>query len=273
MRNWARISTISKGGLLKIPINKRGTSSGWVMPESGPRPETDTAQIGIIEIMEGELYALPKISQQLVDDASTDMVQFLKENVVDEFALQEGAAFVNGNNIAKPRGFLTYPIATEIDSVRAFGTLQYTVTGDANGFPAGTSQADCLTDLVMSLRAPYRAGQKTAWMMNSMTAGVISKFKSTTGERLWTQSLQADAPSMLLGYPVAIDENMPDIGSDALPIAFGNWDLGYRIVDRLGLNVLRDPFTAKPYVLFYCRRRVGGGVVDSNAIKLLKISA
>jgi len=280
LRGYAKVDTVGMGiGTYSFLINKRGTSSGWV-DEPDARPETNTPALGKITPADGEVYANPKISQRLLDDSAWDLSAFIQENISDEFALQEGAAFVTGNGVKKPRGFLNYPVALTADAARPFGTIQYVKTGKADGFAAldvdnEVSPADAMVNLLYSLRRPYRSGAgQVAWLMNSTTAQVIRKFKDGRGDYIWQDSLQAGEPAMLLGYPVAIDENMPDIGAGAFPVAFGNWWLGYRIVDRtLGFRILRDPYTDKPNVFFYATKRVAGSVADSNAIKLLKCEA
>ncbi|HEY8947390.1 MAG TPA: phage major capsid protein [Rhizomicrobium sp.] len=272
LRRYAKIVMLGAGnGAYKFNVNRRGATSGWV-GETDARPETNTPALGQITIAEGELYANPKVSQYLLDDSSFNIDSFVQENLTDEFAVQEGAAFVSGNGMVKPRGYLTAPVDTAADAVRAFGTIQYLKTGGAAGF-ADADPGDALIDLVYSLRPSYRAGPGVAWMMNSTTAGVVRKIKDEQGRYMWQDNLQSGQPPSLLGYPVGIDVNMPDLGANNFPIAFGNWQLGYRILDRLGTRILRDPYSDKPFVHFYTTKRVGGNVADSNAIKLLKCAA
>lgn len=271
LRGYASIVTLGRGqGVYSFNVNRRGASSGWA-GETTARAETKTPGLANITPAEGELFANPKVSQMLLDDSSFDVESFVQENISDEFAVQEGAAFVAGDGIVKPMGFLSYQKAAAADAARAFGTLQFSVTGAANGF-ATDDPADCLINLIYSLRAPYRAGPGVAWLMNSKTASIIRQFKDAQGRYVWSEALVAGQPSVLLGYPVAIDENMPDVAANSFAIAFGNWKLGYRIVDRLGVRMLRDPYSQKPFVFFYTTKRVGGCVADSNAIKLLKCS-
>ncbi|MEC9369531.1 MAG: phage major capsid protein [Pseudomonadota bacterium] len=277
LRSWATVITLGQGqGTYSFLVNRRGTSSGWVGEEQA-RPETDTPQFAMVTPFGGEIYANASISQWLLDDSNFDLEQFIRDNIIDEFAVQEGAAFVAGDGINKPSGFLNgeTPVSTG-DSEREFGVLQYVPSGVAADINDGTHNGvDVLTDLVYSLKPAYKAGPGVGWMMNSTVAGKIRKLKSLgdTANYLWQESVQAGAPPMLLGYPVAIDENMPNIGAGAFPIAFGNWRRGYRIVDRLGTRVLRDPYTNKPNVMFYLTKRVHGSIADSNAIKLLKCAA
>jgi HK97 family phage major capsid protein len=270
LRRYATIVTLGRGaGRYSFNVNRRGTTSGWV-GEQDARPETDGPNLANIAPVEGEVYANPKTSQWLLDDAAFNVENFIQTNISDEFATQEAAAFVNGDGFIKPMGFLQYDVASSIDAERPFGTLQYLPSGAASGLPTDGHGADYLISLVYGLRAPYRAGPGVAWMMNSTTASVVRKLKDPSGRFVWTDGIQAGEPSILLGYPVGIDENMPDMGTNSFPIAFGNWALGYRIVDRLGVRMLRDPFSDKPFVHFYTTKRVGGCLADSNAIKLLK---
>lgn len=276
IRNWATVITLGQGaGTYSFLINKRGASSGWV-GELEARPETDTPAFGAITPPSGEVYANASLSQWLLDDSSFDMDQFIRDNVIDEFAVQEGVAFVSGDGVNKPRGLLTYDTASTGDDTRAFGTLQYVPTAVAADINDSTHNGiDALVDLVYSVKPAYRAGPGVGWLMNSTVASKVRKLKSLgdTAGYLWQEPVQAGQPAMLLGYPVAIDENMSDVGANAFPIAFGNWRRGYRIVDRLGTRILRDPYTNKPNVMFYLTKRVAGSLADSRAIKLLKCAA
>jgi HK97 family phage major capsid protein len=199
-----------------------------------------------------------------------DVEGWLAREVATEFARAEGVAFVSGTGIDQPRGFLTYPVATTGDATRPFGTLQIVPSGAAGAFPA-TNPADRLVDLVHALRAPYRQG--AVWVMNSATLSVIRKFKDASGAFIWQPALAADQPATLLGYPVIEADAMPDIAGNSLSIAFGQFASGYTIADRGETAVLRDPFTNKPFVHFYATRRVGGAVVNSEAVKLMRFSA
>lgn len=255
-------------------VNVGGMTSGWV-GETEVRPETDTPKLAKLTPYWGEIYANPAASQQSLDDMAFDVESFLTEGIVDEFAIQEGASLISGDGILKPKGLLTFPTATTSDATRDFGTLQYVKTGDASGFisaSATASPADCLVNLIYSLRKGYRKG--AVWLMNSNTLSIVSKFKSATeGLPIWQRGLAEGQPSTLLGYPIEEDENMPDVGADAFPIAFGNFKRAVTIVDRVGTRVLRDPYTNKPYVHFYATRRVGSLLNNSQAVKLLKVAA
>jgi HK97 family phage major capsid protein len=193
----------------------------------------------------------------------------LATEIAMEFGRAEGAAFVNGTGINQPLGFLSTPISTGGDATRAFGTLQYITSGDADGF--GSNPEARLIDLVHQMKAPLRQG--ASWVMNSSTLAEVRKLKTADGAFLWQPGLVESQPDRLLGYPVAEAEDMPDIAAGNTPIAFGNFKAGYLIAERSATQILRDPFTHKPFVHFYATKRVGGQVLDSQAIKLLRIEA
>lgn len=253
------------GPHFKKLINLRGTASGWV-GETDARPETGTPQMAAITIEVGEVYANPKLTQAMLDDAMFDAELFIGEEITSEFADQLGAALIHGDGINKPKGILTKPVTTEKDGVRAFGNLQAVETA-----AAGVVSFDDLKELKASLRAKYRPG--AAWIMNDATANTLSKLKDANGDYIWNDAVAAGEPNTLFGYPVEIDENMPDISAGAYPVLFGNFQRGYYVVRRTGIRLLRDPFTSKPYVNFYATERVGGDVVNSECLKLLKIKA
>ena len=208
---------------------------------------------------------MPAATQTLLDDAVVDIEQWIAEEVDVVFAEQEGAAFINGNGVAKPTGLLAYPKSTL--AAWGWGKTAYLPTGVAGGF-AASNPSDILVDLVYALRSGYR--QNARFLMNRKTQALIRKFKSTSGEYLWAPPATPDGKAMLLNFPLVESEDMPDIAADAFPIAFGNFKRAYLIVDRRGIRVLRDPYSAKPYVLFYTTKRVGGGLQDFDALRLLK---
>jgi HK97 family phage major capsid protein len=254
----------TSAGIFRKPVSKGGAATGWVA-ETAARPETDSPTLDLIDFPCAELYAMPAATQQLLDDAMVDIEQWLAEEVRDVFAVQEGAAFVSGNGTNKPRGFLDYTKAAE--GSQAWGEMGYVATGTDGAFDA-SDPADALIDLVYAPKTGYRA--RGRFVMNRQTVSAVRRFKDADGNYLWQPSLSEAGTSTLLGYPVTEAEDMPDIGSDAYAIAFGDFEKGYLIVDRQGVEVLRDPYSAKPYVLFYTTKRVGGGVQDFEAIKLLK---
>jgi HK97 family phage major capsid protein len=246
-----------------VLVDHTDLGAGWATESAAT--ETDTPQFDRISIALHELSALPKASQRLLDDAAFDIETWLATRIADKFARSEASAFVAGDGADKPRGFLTYPAITE--ATWAWGSLGYVATGAAADFDE-TDPASAIVDLVYSLGARYRVN--ASFVMNSKTAGAIRKMKDADGRFLWTDSLAAGQPAQLMGYPVLISEDMPDVAADALPVAFGDFGAGYTIAERPDLRVLRDPFSAKPNVLFYATKRVGGDVTDFAAIKLLK---
>ena len=267
IRAIAQVVDVGSANYRKL-ITTSGVISGWVSETAG-RPETETPDFAEIAPAMGELYANPAASQAMLDDASFDVEDWLGAEIGREFARAEGVAFVSGNGVNKPRGFLMAPNSADGDATRAFGTLQFVTAGAAGGFAASNPQ-DKLIDLVHALAAPYRQG--ASWVMNATTLARIRKMKDADGAFLWQPALAADQPATLLGYPVVEVAAMPDIAADSLSIGFGNFTAGYLIAQRRETVVLRDPFSNKPFVHFYATRRVGGAVVDSRAIKLMKFS-
>ncbi|MDJ0627303.1 MAG: phage major capsid protein [Rhodobacter sp.] len=250
-----------------VLIDTTETGAGWAT-ETDPSAETGTPTIERITIPLHELSALPKISQRLLDDSAFDIEGWLAGRVADKFARSESAAFVSGDGIDKPKGFVTYPSAAA--GSEPWGELGHVLTGTAGDFDAA-NPGDAIVDLVYSLDAPYRAN--ASFVMNSKTAGAVRKLKDTDGRFLWSDGLAAGEPARLMGYPVLICEDMPDIADWAAAIAFGDFAAGYTIAERPDLRILRDPFSAKPHVLFYATKRVGGDVSDFRAIRLLKFAA
>lgn len=269
LKRLSRVVQIPKGDVWEEVIDHDEAGAEWV-GESQSRGDTSTPQVGLHKVPLHEMHASPKVTQKILDTSYFDIGNWLGAKVTDKFGRTEGTAFVSGDGILKPRGLLAGTAVATADAGRAWGVLQYTPTGNASDF-ATANPADALRSLVWSLRAPYRNG--ATFVMNSNTASRIDKLKNGTGDYIWRDGMTAGAPPSLLGYPVEFDENMPDIGANALPIAFGNFKLGYVVVELEGMRVLRDPFTAKPNVIFYTYKRVGGDVSNSEAIKLLKIAA
>lgn len=246
-----------------VLVDHTDVGHGWAT-ESGTVSETDTPVIDRISIPLHELSALPKASQRLLDDSAFDVEAWLAGRIADKFARAEAAAFVAGDGVDKPRGFLTHPSVD--NDVWVWGNLGYVPT-EAAGAIAGP---DPIVDLVYALGAQYRANG--TFVMNSKTAGTIRKMKDADGRFLWSDGLAAGEPARLMGYPVLIAEDMPDIAAGANAIAFGDFHAGYTVAERPDLRVLRDPYSAKPHVLFYATKRVGGDVSDFKAIKLLKFA-
>lgn len=266
MREIATVRTVA-AGVFRKPVSTAGVACGWVA-ETAARPETDPATLALLEFPSADLYANPAATQALLDDAMVDLDEWLAAEVEDAFAAQETAAFVNGDGVNKPKGLLSYP--TVADAGQAWGQIGYVASGAAGGF-AATSPADRLIDLVYAPKAQYRPNGR--FVMNRKTVSAVRKFKDADGNYIWQPATRLGETASLLGYPVTEIETMPDVAANSLSIAFGDFQRGYLIVDRAGVRVLRDPYSAKPYVLFYTTKRVGGGVQNFDAIKVMKFAA
>ncbi|MCR9180010.1 MAG: phage major capsid protein [Erythrobacteraceae bacterium] len=267
IRAIAQVVQTGTSGYRKL-VATGGTASGWVS-EAAARPETSAPGFAEIAPPSGDLYANPAASQAMLDDAAFDIENWLASEIALEFARAEGTAFVRGTGINQPEGFLTAPTGTAEDGVRAFGMMQYIGSGNANGFDSAPDAK--LIDLIHSLKSGHRQG--AVFVMNSTTLATVRKLKTADGAFLWQPGMVDGQPNRLLGYPVVEAEDMPDVAGGEFPIAFGNFRHGYLIAEHSATRVLRDPFTNKPFVHFYATKRVGGKVLDSNAIKLLKIEA
>ncbi|NNU16987.1 phage major capsid protein [Parvularcula sp. ZS-1/3] len=256
-RSFCSVRQISSS-TYRVAVNEAAYASGWV-GETDARPETTTPSIAAIEFKTGEIYAMPAATPQLLEDSAVDIEAWIASEVRGTFASAETDAFVNGDGVNKPLGFLQAPNATDA-----------TRTATEIGTLAGGIDGDSLIELVYALDSRYRENGR--FVFNRHTAEAIRKLKGSDGTYLWTPGIAAGQPATLLGYPVAEVEAMPNAGAGANAVAFGDFSAGYLIVDRKGVQVLRDPFSAKPYVLFYTTKRVGGGVQDHAAIKLLSTS-
>ena len=249
-----------------VIVDRSEVGSGWAT-EAAATTETATPVIERISIKLHELAAMPKASQRLLDDSAFDVEGWLAEKIATRFTRAEAAAFINGDGVDKPRGIL---LPTKVaDASWTWGNIGYVPTGAASDF-ASADPADCIVNLVYALGADYRANG--AFVMNSKTVGAVRKMKDADGRFLWSDGLAAGEPSRLMGYPVVVSEDMPDVGANAYPIAFGDFRAAYTIAERPDLRILRDPFSAKPNVLFYANKRVGGDITDYAAIKLLKVA-
>lgn len=249
-----------------VLIDRSEVGSGWAT-ETASTSETSTPTIERISIALHELSAMPKASQRLLDDSAFDVEGWLAGKIATRFIRAEAAAFVSGDGVDKPKGIL---LPTKVANASwSWGNLGYVATGAAADF-ASSNAADCIVDLVYALGADYRANG--TFVMNSKTAGAVRKMKDADGRFMWSDGLAAGEPARLMGYAVLICEDMPDVGAGTYPIAFGDFRAGYTIAERPDLRILRDPFSAKPHVLFYANKRVGGDVTDYAAIKLLKVA-
>jgi HK97 family phage major capsid protein len=265
IRSIASVVTVDASNF-DVLIDRSDVGTGWVT-ETGSVSETATPLIERISIRLHQLAAMPKASQRLLDDSAFDVEGWLAEKIASRFIRSESAAFVNGDGADKPKGILLP--AKVPNSAWTWGSLGYVASGAAADFPT-TNAVDCIVNLVYALEAPYRAN--ATFVMNSKTAGAVRKMKDADGRFMWADGLAVAEPPRLMGYPVLICEDMPDIAANAHAIAFGDFAAGYTIAERTDLRILRDPFSAKPHVLFYATKRVGGDISDYAAIKLLKFA-
>lgn len=249
-----------------VIVDNTDVGSGW-QAETAAVSETTTPNINRISIKLNELSAMPKASQRLLDDAAFDVEGWLSQKIATRFIRAEASAFINGTGVDQPKGIL---LPTKVANASwTWGSLGYIPTGAASDF-ASTNPIDCIVTLVYALAADYRAN--ATFVMNSKTAGAVRKIKDTEGRFMWSDGIAANQPATLMGYKVLISEDMPDIAANTYPIAFGDFRAGYTIAERPDLRILRDPFSAKPNVLFYASKRVGGDITDYAAIKLLKVA-
>jgi HK97 family phage major capsid protein len=261
MRAFASIQVISTDALEGL-FDLERAGAVWV-GETQARNTTATPNIGRWRIPVHELSAAPLATQKLLDDAAINMESWLADKVALEFSLSENAAFVNGNGVDKPRGFLSYGHGTTLP-----GTVEQFRTGVNAAFAAAPNGGDVLIDALYGLKAPYRAN--ASWFMNRTTTKMVRKLKDQDGAYLWSPGIAAGQPATLLGYPVAAFEDMPDPAQGSLSVAVGDMRAAYQIVDRMGIRTLRDPYTAKPFVLFYTTKRTGGDLVNFEALKVVR---
>ena len=266
MRQVANVITIGTDALEGVNDLNEATS-GWV-GETEARGETTAPKIGEYRIPVHEQYAEPRATQKLLDDAMFNVEEWLAGKIAERLARMENDAFVNGNGVRKPRGFLTYAAGTP--SASAFNVIEQIASGGAGAF-ASSDPGDALINLVYALKSAYR--EKAVFMMKRSTLAAVRKLKDGDDNYLWQPDFQLKQGGSLLGFDVIEAEDMPAISANSLSIAFGDFNAGYQIVDRQGVRILRDNFTAKPYVKFYTTKRVGGDVVNFEAIKLMKFSA
>lgn len=260
MRDLCTVQSVSGTGYKKL-INLRGTGSGWV-GEVSARPETNTPQFAEQGYGWGELYANPSATQQMLDDSELDLEQWLSGEVETEFSYQENKAFVSGDGTNKPRGLLTYAAGgTNLHPLGGIATIASGAVGAITG--------DAIMDLIYALPAAFTNQARFALNRNSHLK--VRKLKDSQGNYLWQPSLVAGQPATLGGYGLAEVPDMPDVATNALSIAFGDFKRAYKILDRIGVRVLRDPFTNKPYISFYTTKRVGGGLENPECMKFMKI--
>lgn len=265
MRQLCNVQTIGTDKIEGL-VDNNEADAGWVS-ELGARTDSATPQVGKWEIQAHELYAMPKISQKLIDDAATDVEGWLAAKVADKFARVEGTAFWAGTGVGQPRGLASYTTVTTGDSTRAWGQFQHVVSGANGAFH--TTQFDPVHTLMGEFKDHFLNNAQFCMRRSVRTAARTLK-ESTTNRYLWEPGMQVGAPERFMGYPVRVDEYMPALATDSLSMAFGDFRQAYTIVDRIGVRTLRDPFTAKPYVVFYSTKRTGGGAVNFEAVKFLK---
>lgn len=259
LREMATIETIGTDSI-EFPIDDDESDAGWVGEAEVRTGNGGTPQVGVQKINVHEIYAKPKATTKLLEDGSIDVGAWLERKIGEKFARVEATSFLTGDGIKKPRGILTY------NSGSTRGTLE-----QVNSGAAAATTFDGLIRVVGSLKEPYHPGAQ--WLMRRATEMEVMLLKDGNGQYLWRPSLEAGKPSTLLGYTVRHAADMSAMGANALAMAFGNFKAGYTIVDRLGVSVLRDPYSAKPFVEFYARKRVGGDVTNFEAIKIHKIAA
>jgi HK97 family phage major capsid protein len=265
MRQIASVQTISTDKIEGL-VDNNEADAGWVA-ELGTRSDTSTPQVGKWEIQAHEMYAMPKISQKLIDDAAMDVEGWLAGKVADKFARVEGTAFCSGTGVGQPRGLFTYTTAATGDDTRAWGQFEHVVSGANGDFT--TTKADPLQDLIGAFKPQYL--QNASFLMTRGVRTKIRKLKEATSDKyLWEPALQAGQPDRLLGYATRVDQYVPALATNSLSLALGDFKEAYQIVDRMGVRTLRDPYTAKPYVVFYSTKRTGGGAVNFEAVKFLK---
>jgi HK97 family phage major capsid protein len=268
MRSLADVRTIAQGNSIKQPANIQGATFGWT-GELATRTETATDDISMLEWFLMECYAQPKVTNILLQDAAFDVESWLNDGISREFAEGEGVAFISGSGTNQPRGIQSY--TTVANASWAWNKIGYIVTGVAAALTDSTHNGfDALIDTVTALHRRYLPG--AAWLSNRTVQSVLRKVKDTTGQYIWQQSLTADQPSTILGYPSETDDNMPSEGANNFPLMFGDYAQAYRIVDKAGMQMLRDEVTDKGRTIFYTTKRTGGGVKNFEAVKFVKCS-
>lgn len=263
MRNHATVMTVSNEEYRQI-VKVSGVTSGWV-GETDPRGDTTSPKVDQFKPKFGELFAQPATTQKMLDDSAWDVEAWYAQEVADEFADQEGAAFWVGDGINKPLGLLAYATSVDADATRAYGTIQHRETA-----LAGVIGPDDVIDLAFDLKRGYR--NNAMYFTNTTALRSLRKLKDSDGQYLWQRSIQLGTPSTLNGYGIDVDDSIPDVATGALSLAFGDMRRAYKILDVRGIRTLRDPYTQKPYVKFYTTKRVGGGCANTAAVKLLKVA-
>lgn len=268
MRQICDVQTISGNGKIEGVVDNAEADAGWVA-ELGTRSDTTTPTVGKWEIEAHEMYAMPKVSQKLIDDAATNVEAWLAGKVADKFGRVEGLAFWRGTGVGQPRGLAAYTTAATADDTRAWGQFEHVVTGASADFH--TTQFDPVHSLMGAFKDHFLQNAQFVMRRAVRTKARLLK-ESTTNRYLWEPGMQVGAPERLMGYPARVDEYMPTLAASSLSLAFGDFRQAYTIVDRIGVRTLRDPYTAKPYIVFYSTKRTGGGAMNYEAVKFLKFS-
>ncbi|MFE3839472.1 phage major capsid protein [Pseudogemmobacter sonorensis] len=268
MRRFASVQSVSGQGFKKL-YNLHGTDAAWV-GETAARPQTEGSTLAEYEFAFGEIYAMPAATERVLEDSEIDIAAWLAGEVNIEFARQEGLAFINGDGVNKPKGVLRYDATTEAALPSAqrhpLGPIKEVITG-----AAAALTPDGLIDLIYDLPEDRSVG--AALYANRKTHATIRKMKDGDGNYLWQPPFQASQPAAVLGTPIHELSGLPDVAANAIPVIYGNMAEGYRIFDRVGMSVLRDPYTNKPYVLFYTRKRVGGGLWNPEWLRYHRVAA
>lgn len=267
IRPMVTVETIGTDALEGLRDTDEAAASGWVSEEGTRSATSTTPQLGKWRIPVHEMYTMPAATQQLLDDANVDIEAWLGRKIADKMVRVENAAFITGNGIGKPQGFCSYTTAATADSSRSWGVLEHIATGVSGDFPA-SNPADKFFDIEAAMKPAYLGN--ASWATRRTVIQKIRKIKDGNGQYLWQPGLVLGKPSAIIGYPVVMLEDMPALGADSLSLAFGDFREAYTIVDRQGFRVIRDNLTSKPYVQFYTTRRVGGGVLQFEALKFLK---
>lgn len=268
MRSICRVVQVASETYTKL-VSKNGGGAAWVS-EAGGRPETANPSFHQVTPSMGELYAFPFATQRALDDVMFDVEQFLFEDIAVDFAEKEGEAFISGDGANKPSGLLTATFSANGDDSRAFGQVEEIATGVAGDW-AAADPSDDLIELKSRLKEIYRPNGR--FLMNAKTLASILKFKDANGQYLWQPQMAYGENPTIWGSPYTLNEAMPDMGTDAHAVLFGDFERAYTIVDRVGTRVLRDPYSAKPHVGFYATKRVGGALVNDHAVKALRFGA
>lgn len=262
MRQYASVQRISGAGFKKV-FSDRNVGSGWV-GETAARPATSTPGLASLDFPLGEIYANPAASQGLIDDAEVDIEAWLADEVETEFARQEGIAFLSGDGVNKPHGILTYVEGGSAAARHPWGAIEAIDSG-----AAASLTGDGFVDLIYSLPEEYEANARL--FLNRTTAGKARKLKDGQGNYLWQPAFSAGEPATIGGVPTAHIPGMPAVAAGNIAALYGDMEEAYQIIDRIGIRVLRDPYTNKPFVHFYTTKRVGGGAKNVDAMKALVI--